>query len=256
MEVSKLPDWRIHLAAEVANVSGANPMGAQPGDVVLLIAETRTPEEGRVCIPVVSPCRLALSIAIRAATEAKVARKFVKFEAKPRMGRVRSIDFLTTPALFDFFEQCMIAATFSYQALETYSNQVIEEQLRDGATLELERRKGGETFDAASLQRDVSTEEKIASVLPLLLKIPFPKSGKLWQQFTILRRVRDSIIHLKSEDHHIRGAFDKESVFFKLLNNDPRLYPRVALGLMRLYAGGQLNWLAHAEEHLEKSKRK
>lgn len=83
MEIKSLPDWRLHFAAEIGTVSGANPLGTQPGDFVLPVADTKTPEEGRVYIPVVSPYRLALSIAIRASTEARSVRKLVRFSASP-----------------------------------------------------------------------------------------------------------------------------------------------------------------------------
>lgn len=252
MEIRSLPDWRLHFAAEIGTVSGANPLGTQAGDLLLPVADTKTPEEGRVYIPVVSPYRLALSIAIRASTEARNVRRLVKFSPRQNGRPARGIEFPTTPQLFDFFEQCMIAATFSYQSLETYANIVIEEQLQDAATLTLERHKGPISLNAAALQREASTEEKIASVLPTLLSIPFDKRDKLWQKFTILRKVRDSIVHLKSHDHHVRGEVDKQTVFYRLLNNDPRLYPRTALEVMRLFSGGaNLSWLAHAEQRLE-----
>jgi hypothetical protein len=252
MDTGRVPDWRIYFAAQVSGVSGANPVGAQPGDIVVPITDTRTPEEGRVHFPVVSPYRLALGIAIRASADAKRTRKEVRFAVREKGAQSRGIELPTPPALFDYFEQCMIAATFSYQALETYANQVVEENLRGGSTLTVQRRQGPEAFDAATLQREVSTEEKVATVLPMLLNIAFDKSGKLWQQFTIMRRVRDSIIHLKAKDHYVRGSLDKETVFFRLLNNDPRSYPRTALGVMRLFAGGmRLSWLTHAEERLE-----
>lgn len=252
MHPNELPDWRVYFAARVSAVRGPDPLGAEPGDIVLPITETKTPEEGLVAFPVVSSFRLALSIAIRAAQEAKRLRKTVNFNPPVRGMKAKALEFRTAPALYDYFEQCMIAATFSYQALEAYSNEIIEQHLRDGKTLTLHRKKGTETFDAVSLQREVSTEEKVATVLPIMLSVAFQKSGPLWQHFTIIRRVRDSIIHLKSIDHYVRGEIDRETVFYRLLQNNPKVYPRTALRVMRHYSGGaELSWLRYAEDRLE-----
>jgi hypothetical protein len=252
MEIHELPDWRIYFAAKVSDVTGPGSFGPKPGDIVLPMTETKIPDSGLVTFPVVSSYRLSLSIAIRASHEAKMLRKNVKFTGRIQGTKARAIDLSTAPFLYDYFERTMIAATFSYQALETYANETIEQQLRDGKTLLLQRRKGSEELDAESLQKDVSTEEKIATVVPMLRQLPLDKGGKMWQQFTILRRVRDSIIHLKSTDHYRPGETDRETVFYRLLKNDPRLYPRTSLAIMRHFSGGaELSWLKYAEERLE-----
>lgn len=254
MEPEQLPDWRIYFAAQVAKIEGHDPMGAKPGDLIVTITETKTSEDGLVAFPVVSPYRLALSIAIRASSDAKRLRKEVRFNQPPRGMKAKTIDFMTVTPLYDYFEQCMIAATFSYQALETYANHIIEQTLSNGRTMTLQRRKGPESYNAEALQREVSTEDKIATVLPDLLSLPLNKSSKLWQEFTILRRVRDAIIHLKSKDHYVGGSVDRETVFYRLLNNHPPRYPRATLHLMRHFSGGaELTWLDHAEERLKKA---
>ena len=246
MDIEQVPDWRIYFAAEVDTVQGAH-----PGDVLIVLTHAKTADWGNVMFPKVSPYRLALSIAIRSSRKASALRKTLAFAPRPNARKVRDLELSGTSALCEFFEECMIAATFSYQALETYANQVIEEQLGEAGTFPLLRRGVEQMVGAAIVQREASTEEKIATVLPALVKRPFDKSGKLWQQFSILRQVRDKTIHLKTEDHRSAQPLDRDTIFYRLLNNRPRSYPETALGVMRHFIGsGELSWLEHAEAAL------
>ena len=250
MDIQQVPDWRLFVAAEIGDVTPNNALRAQPGNLVVLLTTTTLRDEGQLAFPKVSPYRLALSIAIKSSQEAATLRKGLNFT--PRKGsKMRDLDLKSLPSLYDYFEQCMIAATFSYQALETYSNQVIEDKLPDGKTFVVTRNGEQRALDAASLQRDASTEEKVATIMPDLVGKPLSKQSKLWQQFTILRRVRDSIIHLKTIDHRSAAELDRETVFYRLLNNTPAMYAKTAVEVMRHFVGpGELSWLAHAEQRI------
>jgi len=249
MQANEVPDWRIYFAARVGDVVEGDGALMKPGDLVIHLATTRTPEEGAVAVPVVSPYRLSLNIAIHAARAATTVRKNVIFRPKAAGRKDRELDLKSMPSLFDFFEQCMIAATFSYQAIETYANARITEELAEGATISLQRNEGPKAFDATELQRAASTNEKVVQVLPEITGIALDKSSTLWQDFVILNRVRDSTIHLKAKDHFIHGGLvDRETLFYRLLNNRPTRYPKSALALMRHFSQGTpITWLDHAE---------
>jgi hypothetical protein len=253
MKAHEVPDWRIYYAGRLASIQGPNPVGAKPGDLVIHLANTKTPEEGAVAVPVVSPYRLALNISIRSAKAAQVTRKAVVFSPKEKGAKDRVLDLKCMPILFDFFEQCMIAATFAYQAIETYANARIVEELPQGSTFALPRGTSTKDVDAAALQREASTSEKVATVLPHIAKIALSKSSALWQDFVILGQVRDATIHLKAKDHFVRGGkVDRETLFYRLLNNKPPRYPTTALSLMRHFSKGvELAWLDHAEALLK-----
>jgi len=250
MDINQVPDWRLFVAAEVGDVTPNDSLLAQPGDLVVILTTMKVRDEGQLAFPKVSPYRLALSIAIRSSQDAATLRKGLNFTPRKR-SKMRDLDIKSLPTLYDYFEQCMIAATFSYQSLETYSNQVIEDNLPDTKTFVVHRKGEDRALDAAALQRDPSTEEKVATILPELVGKPLSKQSKLWQQFTILRRVRDSIIHLKTADHRSAAELDLETVFYQLLNNAPAMYPRTAVEVMRHFVGpGELSWLAHAEQRI------
>ncbi len=253
MDPQRLPDWRIHRAVEVA-ADSTLPGGetVKAGDLAIVVAETMSSQHGPVMIPVVSPYSLALSIAIRASHAAQAIWRRVKFEHLPSTGKFKFIQQGNSPSLFDYFEQSMISATFSFQALEAFANQVMEDRLGGGQTYTVTRKKGPQTLDSASLQRELSTEEKLATVLPDLFKVISPKGKKIWQRFVGLKRVRDATVHLKTADHYVVGSVDKQTLFYQLLNHNAREFPRVSIDLMTYYnAGQQPTWLAYAQEQLE-----
>jgi hypothetical protein len=255
MNADEVPDWRIHFAARVADAGTDASAESATGMMVMHLARTKTREEGLIALPVVSPYRLALSISIDAAKRARSLRGALVFSAREKGQRERVLELSSMPSLFDYFEASMVAATFAYQALETYSNARIEESLVDDATIELEHRGKLVTFDVPRLQRDVSTREKIATVLPRLSGVELAKRSKLWQDFAILDHVRDSTMHLKSANHFLRGgAVDRETLFYRLLNNPSTSYPRTALGIMRHFSSApSVAWLEHAEELMSRS---
>jgi hypothetical protein len=113
MDIAKIPDWRLFVAAEVGDVK-PNSLGAQAGDLVVVMTATRVRDFGQMVFPKVSPYRLALSIATRASREAITLRKDLQFSS-PTGAKSRALEMSSVPALYDYFEQCMIAATFSYQ---------------------------------------------------------------------------------------------------------------------------------------------
>jgi hypothetical protein len=246
MQPKDVPDWRIYFTAQVGEING---QPVPPGYMVVHMPKMDLPRIGKVSFPPASPYRLALHMAIRANQEARTIWARVKFDEAADEG-TRTISFPTLPALYDYFERCMVAATFSYQALETYANGIVEERLGDGQTFELQRKKGPELHDATGVQRWASTPEKLTTVLPALLGIALDKGGQLWQAFQALDQVRDAIMHLKTANS-FRAASDSENGFYQLLKADPTTHPRTALRVMRHFTrGGDLSWLAHAEEQL------
>ena len=52
--------------------------------------------------------------------------------------------------IYDYFEQCMIASTFSYQSLEAFSNWAISHHLKEG-TIKLQRKDKVVELTAAEL---------------------------------------------------------------------------------------------------------
>ena len=86
---------------------------------------------------------------------------------------------------------------------------------------------------ADEVERNVSTEEELATVLPDILGKASPKGRKEWQGFVKLKDARDATIHLKSHDQHPRaGKLDDSSLFYQFLNSDMRQYPCAAVAMI------------------------
>lgn len=128
----------------------------------------------------------------------------------------------------------MMAVTFSFQALEAFCNHTITNDLE--GTFTLTRKNEGRAFTAIELEREVSTEEKLSSVLPEILGVKSPKGGKVWQDFVTLKRARDSTTHLKSSDQYPDRNVDRETLFYQFLNNDPTDFPKAAIRMIVYFA--------------------
>jgi len=130
--------------------------------------------------------------------------------------------------LFDYFEACLAAANSSFQAVEAFANETIARVLK--GTMTLDQRDGPEALSAEEIERKVSTADKIAMVLLRALNAPSIKGRYEWQQFVALKNVRDRSTHFKSGDQYpLGGKADGNSLYYILLNRDPKTFPLTAL---------------------------
>src|SRR5690606_28352925 len=133
----------------------------------------KTDKGALVAFTTPSAVALALNVAIGASQEAARLYSEISFhDVLTPDGMGRSVEHATCPVLYDFFEQCMISAVFSFQALEAFCNQVILRELKDA--MEVRRRDKRVTLAPIELERQLSTNEKLAQVLPKLRKLPTP----------------------------------------------------------------------------------
>jgi hypothetical protein len=255
MDLTGLADWRIEVFGKLAHdVPAAFPGGPshKAGEFVYFDPTlVRHPSYNAIGFITPSPTAMALNIASNAAAAAKSTRSQITFinGASP-VGTVKTVTNETLPHLFDFFEQCMIAVTFSFQALEAFSNQQIQARLK--GTYTVQRRSGPKDLSADELERELATEEKLATVLPDLFKVKTPKGKKVWERFVKLKRARDSTIHLKKRD--ARSELDMESLYFQFLNHDAKEFPRAALSMVEHFLpskGGPL-WMKRIHEVLKR----
>jgi hypothetical protein len=181
MDLTGLADWRIEVFGKlVHDVPAAFPGGPshKAGEFVYFDPTlVRHPSYNAIGFITPSPTAMALNIASNAAAAGKSTRSQLIFinGASP-VGTVRMVTNETLPHLFDFFEQSMIAVTFSFQALEAFANQQIQARLK--GTYTVQRRSGPKDLSADELERELATEEKLATVLPDLFKVKTPKGKR------------------------------------------------------------------------------
>lgn len=247
-------DWRIEQVGRLVNdLPAAYPGGPSHkagSPIYPKPTVVKHPVHNTINFVTPNPTALALNIAIRAASDAHRLRRTLAFiDLATPTGTGKGVANENLTHLYDYFEHFMMAATFSYQALETFSNWIIAEKLK--TPLQLERRKEMVEFSPEELERVASTEEKLGVILPRVLNIPSPKGKKLWQEFVKLKQARDSTIHLKSRDAYT-GKIDKESLFFRFLNSQAKELPKTAFNLIEYFLkSGMPRWALYARRKLK-----
>lgn len=238
-----LGDWRISAASRLANdLPAAFPGGPshKAGEKVYLTSLVVTEEGENIGFIIPSATAMCLNIAINANKEVEALYDLISYDSvlTPH-GKGKSIPSERCDDLFNFFEQGMIVASFSFLAIEVFCNHAISRELK--GPLEIERKKGVVKLSPAELERQLSTEEKLSEVIPIIKGVPTPKGKKVWEDFKRLKDARDSTIHLKSSD---QATVDRESLFFQFLSGRTSGYPIAAANLIRYFLQGvEPRWL-------------
>ncbi len=103
--------------------------------------------------------------------------------------------------LFEFFESRMASVVFSHSALEAFANEVISRAYAGTYRYEPVMKNGvSVSYDFNSIERKVSLEEKLATVIPEIFAVPSPKGKRPWNRFQKLKKLRDRIVHCKARD--------------------------------------------------------
>jgi hypothetical protein len=253
VEQDGLGDWRLQAVIRSASDVPAAFRGGpshKAGSILALITMAASPQYQRLGFQTPSAAALALSSGFRCAERAAQLWLQVRFtDVITPDGAAHSIENAAT--LFDYFEACLVAANSSFEAVEAFANETIARLLK--GTMTLDRRDGPEALNAEEIERRVSTTEKIATVLPRILNVPSIKGRHEWQLFDHLKDVRDASTHFKSGDQYpLAGNASKDSLYYILLNSDPRNFPLTAVRVIwRLLANREKpRWLSHlAEKH-------
>lgn len=191
MTTDNLGDWRIEAVTTLAQeVRPAFPGGPsfKVGDRLYLTTVTRTSRGELIGFTTPNASALALSIASSAAKRAVELKKQFLYRAGPGPeGTVQSISG-QDELLFSFFENCLVSITFSFQTLEAFCNYSISRTWRK--PVEIKRRKVKEILHHESAERELSTEEKLKSVLPKIYDVPTPAGKSLWERFIKRRALK------------------------------------------------------------------
>jgi hypothetical protein len=241
-------DWRVQaIATIVSDVPAAYPGGPshKKGSKIALSSVTKMQDGSELHYLTPSAIALALSIAINASNQALKIKPTSSAGVPTPNGPSNIVS--DHSALYGYFEQCLVAATFSFLAIEAYANYKIAYFLKG----DFEFVKNGkiEWLLKEDVERRFSTDEKLSLVLPKLLNVDSPKGQKQWEVFIKLKRLRDSTIHLKS--HHQWTTSDNydDSPYTFFLRESPRQLPIDALNVIKLFSGDpEKLWLEGADK--------
>jgi len=133
---------------------------------------------------------------------------------------------------FNLLEMRMGGIVFAYTAIESFAN----EQIPDGYIFKLERddKKCTEIYNKEQIERNVSLEIKLNSVLPEILGAKSLKKSKLWDKYKNLKNLRDRIIHMKSIDKKSAGPEEK-TIWKELLSLGHPHFAIIAKEIIQYY---------------------
>jgi hypothetical protein len=245
--------WRLHALVTIdSDIPAAYPGGPshKKGDKAAMTSEAILSNGTSLSFMTPSAVALALGTSIKAAKRAVNMKPTASSPIPSPEGRVHMIR--DHAALFDFFEECFVTATFSFQALEAYANYKIAYNLR--GSYAFKRKSKREVLTRPELEKRLSTEDKLGLVLPDILGIQSPKGHQEWQEFLTLKWVRDSTIHLKSHHQWQAGENIEDSPYAFFIRESPLELPKASIRLIRWFANGPENpWLDGAQQLLDEN---
>jgi len=234
-------DWRIAAVTRLAqDLPAAYPGGPshKSGTAVYQASLVKTKQGELISFTTPSAVALALNLAIRASQEAARLYSDISYrEVLTPDGMGRSVEGATSHVLYDFFEQCMLSAVFSFQALEAFCNQIILRELKEA--VEVKRRDKRVVLPPIELERQLSTSEKLALIIPKARKLPTPKGKAVWEPFKRLQEARDATVHLKARDQY---SADQDSLFFQFLSHKAAEFPKAAAEMIRYFYPVKDSW--------------
>jgi hypothetical protein len=239
----KFGDWRISAVGTLKeDIPAAYPGGPshKAGTPIYPSTLVQTEDKQNIGFTLPSSTAMALNIAINAAKSAKDFKSRIEYgKVVTPQGSGLAVDHDSDEYLFNYFEQCMIAVTFSYQAIEVFCNHTIAREIKEAT--EVKRRKKRVILSPLELERQLSTEEKISLILPKIKGLPTPKGKRPWEAFKKLKEARDSTIHMKNIDQQ---AVDTESLYFQFLSKDCDIFPQAAIAMIHYFLNGkEPRWL-------------
>ena len=105
---------------------------------------------------------------------------------------------------------------------------------------------------AEQVQRNLSTEEKLGTVLPMILNTESPRDAQAWSEFGRLKRARDSTIHMKPQDAYAGGKIDKQTLFHEFFSMPSLMgFPLFSLEVISFFSKPdkeESRWLTSARE--------
>lgn len=242
MTTDNLGDWRIEFITTIEqDVSPTMAGGTQfrSGDRAYVSTLTKTSKGDLIAFTTPNVSALAYNIAVSSARRAIELKKQLSYiSCLSPFGTARAIGFDQNDLIFSFFESSMTSVIFSFQVLEAFCNYSISHNWRQ--PVDITRRRKKERLDHESAERELSTEQKLKSVLPKIYNVPTPAGKSIWDRFIKLKHARDSCVHIKYFDQHPVGRkVDQESLFFRFLDTDTMFFPKTSLEIVAYFYSRQ-----------------
>lgn len=246
-----LGDWRIEVVMQLAEDVPPAYLGgpSHKAGAPVYLTSVKHQEYNTIGFAAPGATAMAINIACKSSKEAVRFRSILTFvDVVTPTGIGKAVNNDDLPNLYDFFEYCMSAVTFSFHAIETFANWEIGRRVKGPLKVIIEKEEI--EMSAYEIQRKLSTADKIDKVLPNIFNLSSPKGTKVWEDFKKLKIVRDSTVHLKLSKEKIKSSIDRESLFFHFLNSPADQFPRYAYNVISYFLSNKVRprWFNKLEE--------
>lgn len=208
-------DWRINAYSFIAEnwVSPWTNQLVEKGTQLTVVASALNKYGLEFSVPVPNATAMMLNSSQRAFRKASVIRRTSRIDDKQN----NRYEFKSNKDAIDHLELVMESVITAHIAIEAFANEIIPEDFiykkigSDQTEIELNKEK---------MQRNISLCEKLSIIIPSVLNISSPKGKKEWENYKKLKKLRDRITHMKSEDRRSAGS-DVDSIWRALLYAEP-----------------------------------
>ena len=209
-------DWRTHLITTLGEdfrSPWTNDFYPE-GSTLYLTSVVKLKRKNTLTIPVPNATALCLNVSRRSWSAAREIRKKAKIDTSLK----KSVVFPSEAHAFDFIEASFESVLMAYAALEAFSNEQIPDTYEHHAFRN--SKIVMEVMKKADIERWLSLDEKLSVVMPAALGVKSPKQTLCWSGFKKLKKIRDRITHMKTEDRRSSGP-EKETLWNSVFHLEP-----------------------------------
>lgn len=195
-------DWRLQTFTHLAE-DWMSPWSGQispKGTRITVSSVISLTKKKQLTIPLPNASALLLN----SAAAAFVAARKIRDQSGIDKTLHSEVNFSSDEDAFDYIERMIESILMAFTALEAFANEAIPADYfyachhRSEVVLEASSKQ--------TIERHTSLDEKLTNVLPEVLKCSSPKGGRCWHGYTKLKRARDRIVHMKTEDRRSSGS--------------------------------------------------
>lgn len=194
-------DWRLQTTTHLAEdwISPWTGIRSPKGTRITVVSVMQLTKKKLLTVPIPNATASMLNAAAIAYESARRLRTDSDIDKTLK----KDISFRSETDALNCIERMIESIILSFSAIEAFANESIP------ADFVYARHKNSEIlFEAANkemIERYLSIDEKLTSVLPEVLGCKSPKGTRCWRDYKELKDARDRIIHMKTEDRKSSG---------------------------------------------------
>lgn len=240
-------DWRLQTQGSLSK-DWKSPWSGEihpKGTKFTIVSVIQLSKKKNVTVPIPNATASCLNISKRTWDEARAIRKNSNLDRSIK----KEVSFKCDEDALNYLESMMQSIVFAFTALEAFVNELIPSEYQ----YEKKSRRSTETFSKEEIERWISIDEKLGTILPTILSVPSPKGKhKSWEGFVKLKDVRDRLIHMKTDDRKSSGI-EEITIWTELVKSEPPY--KAALAIIEYFilngATGP-SWFSNGKQNLKK----